>query len=131
MRDDSVLDRRGPRLEDISMSGVWLRRSATCSLMLCALLLRSATVGRAQSQSAPSNDRCGDVVTLQTHDRSTTRYAYVPPPRSSRVVTVVGGPGYPGPPGVSACEGRAPHGFLDQEAEVAVGIARFVRGGDY
>ena len=32
MRDDSVLDRRGPRLEDISMSGVWLRRSATCSL---------------------------------------------------------------------------------------------------
>ena len=48
-----------------------------------------------------------------------------------QVVTVVGGPGHPGSPGVYACEGRAPHGFFEQEAEVAVGIARFIRGGDY
>ncbi len=48
-----------------------------------------------------------------------------------QLVTVTGGPAYAGAPGISACEGRAPHGFADQEAEVAAGIARFVRGGNY
>jgi len=48
-----------------------------------------------------------------------------------QVVTVVGGPGRAGSPNVNACEGRAPHGFVDQEAEVAAGIARFVNGGQY
>lgn len=48
-----------------------------------------------------------------------------------QVVTVTGGPGYPGPASLNACEGRAPHGYVDQEAEVAAGIARFIRGGDY
>lgn len=48
-----------------------------------------------------------------------------------QVVTVTGGPGYSGRPGVDACEGRAPHGFVEQEAEVAAGIARFVRGQSY
>jgi hypothetical protein len=48
-----------------------------------------------------------------------------------QIVTVVGGPGYPGRPGINACVGRAPHGFIDQETEVANGIARFVRGGNY
>ena len=48
-----------------------------------------------------------------------------------QVVTVTGGPGYSGPPSVNACEGRAPHGFAEQEAEVAAGIARFIRGGSY
>lgn len=42
-------------------------------------------------------------------------------------VVVTGGPGRPAP-GVDACEGRSPHGYLQQEAEVAAGIARFVRG---
>ncbi len=42
-----------------------------------------------------------------------------------RVVTVTGGPGYPGPVSLEACEGRSPHGFVEQEAEVAAGIARF------
>lgn len=53
--------------------------------------------------------------------------------RSTRqqVVTVTGGPGHEGSPGLDACEGRAPHGFVDQEAEVAAGIARFIRGGAY
>lgn len=53
--------------------------------------------------------------------------------RSGRkqVVTVAGGPGYPGPAGLQACEGKAPHGFAEQEAEVAAGIARFIRGGSY
>jgi hypothetical protein len=48
-----------------------------------------------------------------------------------QVVTVTGGPGTGGAPDLNACEGRTPHGFLDQEAEVAAGIARFIRGGTY
>jgi hypothetical protein len=48
-----------------------------------------------------------------------------------QVVTVSGGPGRPEAPSLAACEGRTPHGFLDQEAEVAAGIARFVKGGAY
>jgi len=49
----------------------------------------------------------------------------------AQVVTVTGGPGRPGPPSVNACEGRAPHGFVEQEAEVVAGIVRFIRGGKY
>lgn len=48
-----------------------------------------------------------------------------------QVVTVTGGPGGTGLSGIEACEGRSPHGFLEQEAEVAAGIARFVQGGVY
>ncbi|HUQ28421.1 MAG TPA: hypothetical protein VM051_07500 [Usitatibacter sp.] len=49
-----------------------------------------------------------------------------------QVVTVTGGPGSSvGSPSIEACEGRAPHGFVDQEAEVASGIARFIEGGKY
>jgi hypothetical protein len=48
-----------------------------------------------------------------------------------QVVLVSGGPGWAGGPGLDACAGRAPHGFVEQEAEVAAGIARFVAGGRY
>jgi hypothetical protein len=48
-----------------------------------------------------------------------------------QLVTVSGGPVRPAPVGLDACEGRSPHGFVEQEAEVAAGIARFVRGGRY
>jgi hypothetical protein len=50
-----------------------------------------------------------------------------------QVVTVTGGPGAgPGAqPSIDACQGRSPHGFVDQEGEVAAGIARFIRGGSY
>ncbi|WP_439519626.1 hypothetical protein [Hydrogenophaga sp.] len=48
-----------------------------------------------------------------------------------QVVTVTGGPGGAHLSSVDACEGRSPHGFLDQEAEVAAGIERFVRGARY
>ena len=48
-----------------------------------------------------------------------------------QVATVTGGPGRQGMPSLAACEGRAPHGFVDQEAEVAAGIARFIGGGRY
>lgn len=45
-------------------------------------------------------------------------------------VTVSGGPGAR-QSGLAACEGRSPHAFIQQEAEVAAGIARFARGGRY
>jgi len=48
-----------------------------------------------------------------------------------QVVTVTGGPGWRGGDSLEACKGRSPHGFLDQEAEVAAGIVRFVLGGAY
>lgn len=48
-----------------------------------------------------------------------------------QVVTMTGGPGSVGPVGTVACEGKSPHGFADQEAELAVGIAKFVRGGSF
>jgi hypothetical protein len=48
-----------------------------------------------------------------------------------QVVTVTGGPGAIGPAGIDVCQGRSPHGFVEQEAEVAAGIARFIRGGKY
>ncbi len=47
-----------------------------------------------------------------------------------QVVTVTGGPGSAAP-GADVCEGRAPHGFIEQETAVAAGIARFIRGGSY
>lgn len=48
-----------------------------------------------------------------------------------QMVTITGGPGAPASSGIEACEGRTPHGFVEQEAEVAQGIARFVRGGRF
>ena len=48
-----------------------------------------------------------------------------------QAVTVTGGPGWNGGESVKACIGKSPHGFIDQEDEVAAGIARFVRGGAY
>jgi hypothetical protein len=48
------------------------------------------------------------------------------------VVTVTGGPGSRAAESLTdACEGRTPHGFIGQEAEVTAGIARFVLGGKY
>ena len=49
----------------------------------------------------------------------------------TQVVTVSGGPGRDGPSSLDACEGRSPHGFITQEAELVSGIARFIRGGQY
>ncbi|MFN4360950.1 MAG: alpha/beta hydrolase [Hylemonella sp.] len=48
-----------------------------------------------------------------------------------QLVRVEGGPGRAGLSAVEACEGRSPHGFVEQEAEVAAGIVRFIRGGRY
>jgi len=56
---------------------------------------------------------CGELRTLQVRARA-------------------GGGRYGGTSGPGdACEGRSPHGFNGVEAEVAAGIARFVRGEKY
>jgi hypothetical protein len=47
-----------------------------------------------------------------------------------QMVTITGGPVFSGS-STAACEGRSPHGYLDQESEVADGIARFIRSGKY
>lgn len=52
--------------------------------------------------------------------------------RRQQTVIVTGGPGSRHPAGsIEACEGREPHGFAEQEADVAAGILRFVHGGAY
>ena len=51
--------------------------------------------------------------------------------KRQQLVTLSGGPGYAGPPGLEACEGHAPHGYVGQEAELVAGIGRFVRGGRF
>ena len=48
-----------------------------------------------------------------------------------QVVRVTGGPGWDGSESVEAWRGKAPHGFIDQDAEVADGIVRFIKGGRY
>ncbi len=48
-----------------------------------------------------------------------------------QLVLLDGGPGRTGLSAVEACEGRSPHGFLEQEAEVAAGIVRFIGGARY
>jgi hypothetical protein len=48
-----------------------------------------------------------------------------------QAVIVKGGAGPGKGVSVEACEGRSPHGFIGQEADVAAGIARFIRGGSY
>lgn len=49
-----------------------------------------------------------------------------------QVVTVTGGPIAPGrAPNLAACEVGQPHDYVDQTAEVAAGIVRFIRGGRY
>lgn len=48
-----------------------------------------------------------------------------------QTVTVTGGASGGRGVSVEACEGRSPHGFIGQEAAVADGMVRFVRGGRY
>ena len=64
------------------------------SSIFAALLLLSATTSLAQSNAAPLSG-CGEVVTIGTHDRTTTRYAFAPP-QGARIalVLLVGGGGH-------------------------------------
>jgi hypothetical protein len=59
--------------------------------------------------------------------------AFVTRGAREQVVTVTGGPGTSrGAAGtIAVCEGRSPHGFVDQEEAVTADIARFIRGERY
>jgi hypothetical protein len=75
-----------------------------------------------------ASDTCARTpATLMPHITARTNGA------REQVVTVSGGPGAGSgaQPSIDACQGRSPHGFVDQEVEVAAGIARFIRGGSY
>lgn len=88
-------------------------------LPLDAIRIPTLIVGHA-------NDGC-----MRTPASQMDRIAGRIPAAPKQVVTVTGGSGIAAAPGIDACEGRTPHGFLEQEAEVIAGIARFVRGGRY
>ena len=69
--------------------------------VFAALLLVSATAASlAQSNAAPQADGCGEVVTIETHGRTTTRYALAhpqgAPAQGGRIalVLLVGGGGH-------------------------------------
>lgn len=53
------------------------------SVFLALVLLSAPAICLAQSSSTPLDNRCGEVVTIETHSRSTTRYAYLPPPKTN------------------------------------------------
>lgn len=86
---------------------------------LSAIQIPLLAVGHAADacQRSPAN-LVERIVSMSTSER-----------RQSAIVE--GGPGTAVAPGLAACEGRSPHGFLEQETEVVAGIARFVRGERY
>lgn len=48
-----------------------------------------------------------------------------------QIVEVAGGSGDAGQVGLAACTGNSAHGFSGQDKEIATGITRFIRGGEY
>jgi hypothetical protein len=96
----------------------WVAHSVF-DLPLEAIRMPILVVGHAEDRCVRSPANLMDGITART---SSAR---------EQVVTVTGGPGKPGRPSVEACEGRSPHGFVEHEAEVAAGIARFVDGGKF
>ena len=49
------------------------------SVFATFLLVSATAVSFAQSNAAPPADDCGEVVTIDTHGRTTTRYALAQP----------------------------------------------------
>jgi hypothetical protein len=82
--------------------------------LLSGFLLFLAATCLAQAPSALGNERCGEVITMETHDRSTTRYTFVPPPKAA-------GPG--GPMTLVLLAGGSGHVDLD-----AKGCPRALKG---
>jgi hypothetical protein len=96
----------------------WLAHTVF-DLPLEAIRLPILVVGHAEDKCIRSPANLMDKITARTNGAR------------EQVFTVTGGPGRPGRPSIDACEGRAPHGFVEQEAEVAAGIARFIGGGKF
>lgn len=96
----------------------WVAQSVF-DLPLEAIRMPVLVVGHANDKCVRSPPELMNNITVRTNGAR------------EQVVTVMGGSGRAAPTGLAACEGRSPHGFLDQEAEVAAGMARFIRGGAY
>lgn len=88
-------------------------------LPLEAIRVPVLVVGHAEDKCVRSPPQFMDNITARTDGAR------------EQVVAVTGGPGESGGSSLEACRGRSPHGFLGQEAEVAAGIARFIRGESY
>ncbi|WP_162914690.1 hypothetical protein [Desertibaculum subflavum] len=72
-------------------------------------------------------DKC-----LRSPSSNLARIAAAASSPRKQVAVVTGGPGSRfATPDLGACEGREPHGFVEQEAALAAGILRFVRGGNF
>lgn len=85
-----------------------------------------AAIGMPVLVVAHEADRC-----IRTPPQLSARIIAETAGTREQAVLVTGGPGWDGGESVRACRGKSPHGFIDQEAEVAAGIARFIRGGRY
>jgi hypothetical protein len=96
----------------------WVAHSVF-DLPLEAIRMPVLVVGHAEDTCVRSPANLMDGITARTNGAR------------EQVVTVTGGPGKPGRPTVAACEGRSPHGFVEQEADVAAGITRFIDGGKF
>jgi len=96
----------------------WVAHSVF-DLPLEAIRMPVLVVGHAEDKCVRSPANLMDGITARTSGAR------------EQVVTVTGGPGKPGRPNVDACEGRSPHGFVEQEADVAAGITRFIDGGTF
>lgn len=72
-------------------------------------------------------DRC-----LRSPATNLARIAAAAASARKQVAVMAGGPGSRfAAPDLGACEGREPHGFAEQEAELVAGILRFVPGGNF
>lgn len=84
------------RLDDTSVNNLRFIGALACGTQL----LLMATGSLAQTRPASAGGRCGEVMMIQTHDNSTTRYAFVPPPGPERqgspitLVLLPGGSGH-------------------------------------
>ncbi|MES2564173.1 MAG: hypothetical protein V4637_15795, partial [Pseudomonadota bacterium] len=96
----------------------WVAHSVF-DLPLEAIRQPTLVVGHAEDKCARSPANLMDRIIARTNGAR------------EQVVTVTGGPGMAGTSSSAACEGRSPHGFIEQEAEVAAGIIRFIRGENY
>jgi hypothetical protein len=101
-----------------SLKKIWVAQTVF-SLPLADIRLPLLIIGHAADTCVRSPPTLMEKLAAQTNGRP------------MQIVTVTGGPVYTGAAGVDACEGRSPHGYDGKEAEVAAGIANFIRRGKY
>ena len=96
----------------------WVAQSVF-DLPLESIRMPVLVIGHAQDKCLRSPATLNERITARTEGRR------------EQLVLVDGGSGRAGLSAVEACEGRSPHGFWQQEAEVAAGMVRFILGARY